>query len=59
MEELTCPLDVRGEINMKIQVYCLLFPSMFKASDQYSMTFSLLAPWYNSARPLKTYLESS
>lgn len=44
---------------MKIQVYCLLFPSMFKASDQYSMTFSLLAPWYNSARPLKTYLESS
>lgn len=33
-----------------------LFASMFKASDQYSMTFSFFDPWYRSARPLKTYL---
>lgn len=58
-EALTYPLQVRSEINKKIRAQCLLFPSMFKASDQYSMTFSLLAPWYNNARPLKTYLESS
>lgn len=44
VEELTCPLEVRSEINKKIRAHCLLFPSMFKASDQYSMTFSLLAP---------------
>lgn len=57
VEGLTCPLEVRSEID-EIRARCLLFPSMFKASDQYSMTFSLFAPWYNNARPLRTYLGS-
>lgn len=38
------------------QGHYALFASMFNASVQYSMTFSLLDPWYNNARPLKTYL---